>query len=422
MLGHSFDARLNALLASDDAVRASRYPGIAPGRQPVHTVYVPADRYHHGIVEEWGTAALDALDEFGPLPGFSDKVLEEIEPLVHQKLGTEPIEDLRIDFEDGYGTRSDLEEDAHVRRAALALAASHFDRTAPISIGLRIKSLEVPTRIRAVRTLDLFLDRLLGSAPPAPGRVGQSPIPESFRITLPKVTSVVQIAAMVELCDALEVEYGLAPGRLRFEIQIETPQAILGADGTATVARMLHAASGRCAGLHYGTYDYSASVGIAAAYQSMEHPAADHAKQVMQVAAAGTGIPVADGSTNLLPVGDQDAVRAGWALHARLVRRSLERGFYTGWDLHPAQLPSRYAATFAFYRDGLAASVARLQNYLSRSASGFMDEPATAQALAGYLCRGLDCGAFDETAITELVPAGGQTLDRAALDRLAKPR
>jgi hypothetical protein len=420
VLSESLTARLDSLLAADDATRLLRYPGVQPGRQPVHTVYVPADRYQHSTVADWGTAAIDALEEFGPPPGFEKAVWEEIEPLVHAKLGTEPIEDLRIDFEDGYGIRSDAEEDATVRVAADALMQSHADRSAPLSIGLRIKSLEGPTRSRAVRTLDLFLHCL--HFIPEPHRVGDSAIPESFRVTLPKVTSVLQVAAMVELCTALETEYGLARGRLRFEIQIETPQAILGADGTATVARMIHAAAGRCDGLHYGTYDYSASLGIAAAFQSLEHPAADHAKQVMQVAAAATGVPVSDGSTNVLPVGDADAVRSAWELHARLVRRSLERGFYQGWDLHPAQLPTRYAATFAFYREGLAAAVGRLNNYLNRSASGIMDEPATAVALASYLTRGLDCGAYDESAINALVPPGLTALDRPTLDGLSGQR
>jgi citrate lyase beta subunit len=170
---------------------------------------------------------------------------------------------------------------------------------------------------------------------------------------------------------------------------------VLGADGVATVARMVHAAQGRCVGLHYGTYDYSAACGIAAAYQSMDHPVADHAKAVMQVAAAGTGVRVSDGSTNVLPVGETDAVQGAWRLHSRLVRRSLERGFYQGWDLHPAQLPTRYAATYAFFRSGSDAAAARLSAYLERRATGVLDEPATARALAGFLLRGLDCGALD---------------------------
>jgi hypothetical protein len=422
MLGNALNARLDDLLAADDAVRVGRYPGIKPGRQPVHTVYVPADQYHHGTVGEWGEAAIESLEEFGPVPGFSGAEWDELEPLVHDKLNAEPIEDLRIDFEDGYGNRPDEVEDEHVILAAQAMSASHADRSAPLAIGVRIKSLERSTRARAVRSLDLFLDRLLKPGTGLPDRPGNSGIPAGFRITLPKVSSVVQVAAMVELCSALELEYGLADGLLRFEIQVEMPQSILGPDGAATVAQMIHSSAGRCAGLHFGTYDYTAAVGIAAAFQNSEHPAADHAKQVMQVAAAGTGIHLSDGSTNIVPVGDVDAVRSAWQLHARLVRRSLERGFYQGWDLHPAQLPSRYAATFAFYRSGLSAAVERLQRYLSRSTSGIMDEPATAQALARYLSRGLDCGAFDENVLAEAVPANGGPLDRNLLDRLSQGR
>jgi hypothetical protein len=113
----------------------------------------------------------------------------------------------------------------------------------------------------------------------------------------------------------------------------------------------------------------------------------------MQVAAAGTGVRLSDGSTNLLPVGTPDQVGAAWQNHLRLVRRSLERGYYQGWDLHPAQLPTRYAATFAFYRDGFPAAAARLRNYVARRDSAILDEPATARALADFVLRGLDCGA-----------------------------
>jgi citrate lyase beta subunit len=205
-------------------------------------------------------------------------------------------------------------------------------------------------------------------------------------------------------------------GPIRFEIQVETPQSILGADGTVLVARMIHASAGRCTGLHYGTYDYSASCGIAAEYQSMEHPAADHAKAVMQVAAAGTGVFCSDGSTNVIPVGSAEDVHAAWALHARLVRRSLERGFYQGWDLHPAQLPTRYLATYAFYRGSLDRAAARLAAYVGTAAgSGFLDEPATAAALAGFVMRGVDCGAVSADEVSSLIG-----IDIAELARLAR--
>jgi hypothetical protein len=101
-------------------------------------------------------------------------------------------------------------------------------------------------------------------------------------------------------------------------------------------------------------------------------------------------------------------------VHAGLVRRALERGLYQGWDLHPAQLVTRYAATYAFFRAALPAAAARLGAYLERVDAGVLDEPATARALAGVLVRGLDCGAIDTGDIRS---AGG--LEWAELVKLA---
>jgi len=359
-------AWLDYRLARHDAFLKSRYPGERPGRQPVHTVYIPADRI--AGFRDWGARALAALDRH-PFPfGFDERV--------RAKLRDEPIEDLRVDFEDGYGVRDDDQEDRAVRTAAAILG----EGPRPPFVGIRIKSLEAASRRRALRTLDLFL----------------SCYADPFVITLPKVSGPDQVAAMVVLCTRVESAYGLATGTLRFEIQIELPAAVVGANGRATVAKLITAADGRCAALHFGTYDYSAAAGIAAAYQSMDHPAADHAKAVVQAAAAQTGVRLSDGSTNVLPVGTDDEVQAAWRLHHRLVRRSLERGFYQGWDLHPGHLPTRYAATYGFFADGRDAAVERLRRYLDRQAGGIADEPATARALAGYLLRGLDCGALDD--------------------------
>jgi len=250
-----------------------------------------------------------------------------------------------------------------------------------------------------------------GSLPAGP--LPAVPLPAGFVLTLPKVTSAAQVEAMAHLCGRLEEAHGLARGRLAFEIQVETPQVILGADGTAVIARCVHAAGGRLAGLHYGTYDYSAALGIAAAYQSMAHPAADYARAVMQVAAAGTGVRLCDGSSNVLPEGSREEVVAAWQLHSRLVRRSLERGFYQGWDLHPGQLASRYAATFAFFRGGLPTACERLRSITQRAAGGLLEEPATARALVGFVLRGLDCGAVTPAEVTTL-----SGLDRSALEAL----
>jgi hypothetical protein len=135
------------------------------------------------------------------------------------------------------------------------------------------------------------------------------------------------------------------------------------------------------------------------------------------VAAAGTGVRLSDGSTNVVPVGSSRQVRDALALHARLVRRSLERGYYQGWDLHPGHLVTRYLATYAFYRAGFPTAADRLRNYLSRVAGGVMDEPATAQALASFVLRGVHCGALDEAEATATTG-----VDRAALDALARRR
>ena len=403
---------LDRRLESADRLLATLYPGDRGVRQPVHTVYVPADRFTPDLAQDWGRQAREALakdggtaDEFAEAINANPADVRDVYDRVSAKLEREPIEDLRIDFEDGYGPRPDDEEDATAVAAARALLQAVDAGTAPPFFGIRFKNFERPTRRRGVRTLDLFLGEL--------ATAGQ--LPPGFVLTLPKVTSVDQVEAMMELAAKLEEVHGLSSGSLHFEIQVETPQAILGPDGRALIAPMIHAAAPRCTGLHYGTYDYSASCGIAAEYQSMEHPAADHAKATMQVAAAGTGVHVSDGSTNVLPVGSRDAVRAAWRLHARLVRRSLERGIYQGWDMHPAQLPTRYAAVFLFYLHGLPSAVARLRAYVQRTDSGYLDEPATAVALAGFIVRAIECGAVDQTTITN-----DTGLDRHQLDVLAR--
>ena len=390
---------LDRALGPVDAARLAAYPGERSGRQPVHTCYVPADAVVPGLAAAWGTAALEALDEHGlPDLGLDPELVEQVLPRVRAKLAAEPVEDLRVDAEDGYRGAPEQEDDDVLRAAAVMGSPGE----APASVGIRAKSLEAPTRRRGVRSLDLFLGAL--------GAEG----PRRAVVTLPKVTDVDQVKAFLPVLEALEAAHGVA---LDLELQIETPQAVLGPDGTATLARMVHVAGPRLIGLHYGTYDYSASLGIAAAYQASNHPAADFAKQLMQVAVAGTGAHPVDGSTNVLPVGPREQVHGAWQLHAHLVRRALVRGFYQGWDLHPAQLVTRYVATYAFFRDALPAAAGRLAAYLDRTGAGVLDEPATARALATVVLRGLDCGAVDDE---EVLQAGGP--ERSVLDSLAGRR
>ncbi len=406
-MSSSTDRRVSALspesgrgweqvLATDDALYAATYPG-PPAPGCVHTVYLPVPRFTADALHQWRAAAQQSvrehpdqwtavLSELAANAELGDDGAARLRELTAGKLDREPIEDLRIDFEDGFrahrGTPADDEEEDHhaIRAAALVAHAA-----LPRSWGLRIRSLGGATRARGLRTLDLFLGELLR----------HGPLPRGFVLTLPKVTSLAQITVFCAVLVEMEQAHALDPGILTFEIQVETPQTVLGADGTVPVAQMIHAAGGRVSGLHFGTYDYTASLGILAAHQNLRHPVADFAKSLMLLAAAETGVRVSDGSDNKVPVGDPATVGQRWAAHADGVTRALRQGIFQGWDLHPAQLPTRFAATFAFFRAGWQQAAVRLADYHRQDAgtSGVLDEPATAFALARHLAAALACGA-----------------------------
>lgn len=406
-------------LAAVDAEHAHRYPGEPAARQPVHTCYVPAGGFDEGLVERWSERALTALRAYAGTPadladaaGLPPGLADAIQSTLVAKLTNEPIEDLRVDFEDGYGTPEDTVEDEDAERAAVALAARCRAGTGPAGIGLRIKSLDgKASRDRAIRTLDVFLCALLDG-------VGGT-LPPGFVVTLPKVTHLAQVQVCVELLEVLEDRLGLAPGEMRFEIQVETTQSIVDSQGVVAIPGLLAAGRGRIRGLHFGPYDYTAACGLPAASQHLAHPACDFARHVMQVSAAGTGVWCSDGATNVLPVGDVESVRRGWRVHAANVRRALEHGFYQGWDLHPHQLVTRFAVVQAFYADGVPDAVGRIAAYASGAAApgAVADEPASAAVLAGFLLRAIDCGAYD---IAELAADIG--LGAAELRTLARHR
>ncbi|MFD5869380.1 DUF6986 family protein [Corynebacterium sp. NPDC060344] len=408
----------NDALAADDEAREATWPGPVTWRQPIHTVYVPAEQFHAGLVDEWGAAAREVWRRHGGGAAGVARLLDieaglagEVADLVDAKLAAEPIEDLRIDFEDGFtqagvapGDR-DADEDARVDDAVAAIAAIADHRrsvsgtgaesgSGPAAFwGIRFGSFDAATRDRGISTLARFLTGLRAA--------GVRPEPRELRLTLPKVTSIAQVEAFVRVLEAIEAEDAgtekAAPNnaaRHGFEIQVETPQSIIGADGSSPLPGMITAGRGRVLALHYGTYDYSAYLGIAAADQAMDHPAADHAKDIMQAAAAGREVEISDGSTNRLPVGARDGIRIGWTVHGHLVRRHLARGIWQGWDLHPHQLPTRFAATYAYFRMRTPETLDRLDAYLSGRHGAFADEPATAKALASFLSRAVDCGAI----------------------------
>ena len=377
----------------DRCFLARAYPGEDDRRQPVHTVYVAGRSVHAGPAAPVGAGAAAALvDEHGGIErlcaelGLAEDLASQVAPKVTAKLDREPIEDLRLDFEDGYGSRLDETEDADTIRAARDLSKAIAEGTAPAFVGLRFKCLEEPTRRRGLRTLDLFLTTMLDAGP----------LPDGLQITLPKVSTASQVEAMVEVCAAYEAAAGLTPGLLGFEIQVETPPLILSAEGRAEIALAVHAGAGRVTSLHYGTFDYSASLGVSAAYQSLAHPAADYAKEVMQAAVAGTGVHLSDGSTNVLPVGAADQVFDAWRLHHCAGPAQPRTGLLPGLG-HALRAIYRPASwpTLRSTGKGLLEPPSVCRTTSPSPGPAVLDEPATARALARYLHRGYSCGALD---------------------------
>jgi citrate lyase beta subunit len=391
---------------------AERFPGDSSARQPVHVVYGGAHLFTADAARKLGRLALRTLQEHAPdaaslasALGLDPAIAARIYPRVVEKLTREPVEDFRIDFEDGFGNRPDHEEDEHAQRAAAEVAAGIKDATLPPSIGIRIKPLNEELKRRSFRTFDLFLTTLLEKS--------GGTLPPNFVVTLPKITAPEQVAALASACDAFEYWRDLAGLALRFELMIETTQSVFAADGSVALPRLVAEGQGRIVAAHFGTYDYTAACGITAAHQHMAHPVCDFAKQVMQVALAGTGIWLSDGATNVMPIGSREVVHRAWRLHAGDVRHSLVNGFYQGWDLHPAQLPSRYAAVYAFFLEGLDAASERLQNFVHKAAQATLvgdlfDDAATGQGLLNYFLRAMNCGAITED---EAVDKSGLTLN-----------
>jgi len=382
------------------AALARRFPGESGHRQPVHTVYGGAHLFKSDTAVKLGALALRALSEHAPDPqtfadaiGLPASLAHLIHARVVEKLKREAVEDFRIDFEDGYGNRPDDEEDRHAEMAAREVAMGLKNGTLPPFLGIRIKPFSQELTRRSVRTLEVFLSTL-GKLPPW------------FVVTLPKIQVVEQVTALADLFDTLEPKLGLQRGALRFEFMIETTQSI------PILTPMLDAARGRVVAAHFGTYGYTASCNITAAEQRMDHPACDFARHQMQVAYSGTGIWLSDGATNVMPIGDRTTVHRAWRLHVDHIRHSLVNGFYQGWDLNPAQLPTRYAAVYSFFLETLEAATERLRNFIQKAGQATLigdvfDDAATGQGLLNFFLRALNCGAIRE----EEALATGLTLE-----------
>lgn len=388
---------LDSLEAGQEAF-AKRYPGDGAKRQPVHTVYGGGHLFKADTAVKLGRLAKKSLAEHAPdahtfasAIGLPEAAAGIVYERTLAKLDREPVEDYRIDFEDGYGSRPDAEEDGHVELAAAELAKGAKAGSLPPFVGVRVKPFTRELAARSVRTLDLFLTTLASE-------MGGG-LPPGFVVTFPKVQFPEQLRAFVAALGVLEARLGLPT--VPIEIMVEQTQTIFGADGRSTLPLLHDAADGRLVGAHFGTYDYTASCGITAAHQHMTHSACDFARHMMQVAFGGTGVFLSDGATNVMPVGAREAVHRAWRLHSEHVRHSLAHGWYQGWDLHPAQLPTRYAAVIAFFLDGLPAATERLRNFVEKAARATLvgdvfDDAATGQGLLNFFLRGLACGALTE--------------------------
>ena len=352
---------------------------------------------------------------------------------VGEKIAREAVEDFRIDFEDGYGTRPDAEEDGHTVVAAEEVAKGMAANTLSPFIGIRIKTFSEELMSRSIRTLDLFLTTLVAKS--------GGKLPNNFVVTLPKIVTPEQVGVLADIFDEIEPKLGLAAGSLKMEMMIETTQSIIASNGEIGMPKMLAAARGRCIAAHFGVYDYTASCSITAAYQGMLHPACDFARSMMQVAFGGTGIWLSDGATNIMPVaphrGDnltaeksaenRAVVHRAWKLHYDQCRHSLSNAFYQGWDLHPGQLPTRYAAVFTFFLEGLAAASERLRNFVEKAAQATLvgdvfDDAATGQGLLNYFLRAINCGAVTEQEALDLTSITLDELRSASFVKILKNR
>ncbi len=400
--------------------------GMEPGvpvpvsRQPVHTVYGGAHLFKAETFQKLNTIAKTNFERYLPDASQLSEAFEldaelaaKIYLRVKAKLNAGAIEDYRIDFEDGYGYRADSEEDAHSINAALETHRAIQQNLLPPFFGIRVKSLSRETKFRSVRTLDLFVTKLV--------ELSGGKLPANFVITLPKVTSPNEIKVFVEFLTALESKLELNPNALGLEFLLETTSAFFNANGEFTLPNLLDAAQGRCQSIHFGAYDYTANLGIAAHHQDIRHPACEMARQLMLLAYSDADVRLVDGVTTTLPIEkfkfsseltseqrleNRRIIFRAWKLHFDNIQYSMKSGFYQSWDLHPAQFIPRYVATYAFFLSSIDAASVRLQNFMQKAAQATLvgdvfDDLASGQGLLNFFVRALHCGAITEVEAME---------------------
>ncbi len=421
------------------------YPGDRPDRQPVHTVYGGADLFSAQSAEKMGKIALRTLTSNAanfvelaqaieleghdklPTDKSSQETLQSkmdgmsaadrkkedgwlaytVYNKIISKLEVEAMEDFRIDFEDGFGNRSWDEEDATAVKAAQETAKGMEQNSLPPFIGIRIKPFTEDLKERGARTLDIYLSTL--------SELTGGKLPNNFVVMLPKVTIPQQIEALVKLFEVIEANTQIPSGALKMEMMVETTQSVINKDGTNPLRSFYLASQGRMIATAFGTYDYTASCSITAKYQDMGHAVCDFAHHFMKVALGHTGLWIADGATNVMPIGphrgdsltaeqlaeNKAVIHRNWKKAFDHTRYSLWKGMYQGWDLNPAQFPMRYAAVYSFFLESYDDAAERLKAFVERAAratltSDVFDDAATGQGLLNYFLRGLNCGALTE--------------------------
>jgi hypothetical protein len=250
-------------LSRENAALGRACPGDPALAQPVQTYYDGAHLFSVDVAARHGRAALAALDEYArdgrslaEATGLGDgqtnpiAFADDIRRRVVTKLRSQPIEDYRIDFEDGYGNRPDAEEDGHAVSVGEDVALAFTKGLLPASVGIRMKPLSKELHARSLRTLDLFVTTVTR-------RLGKR-LPPRFAVTIPKVMTPAHVSVVDRACRALERRLALRPRSIRIELMIETPQSILSVDGTFALRTLVAAGRGRVTGAHFGVYDYTA--------------------------------------------------------------------------------------------------------------------------------------------------------------------
>lgn len=421
-------------------------PADALRRSPVHVVYGGADRFTSDTPLKLGRLAVASIRAYAPnfiafanamhlrgsehLPSFP-KAIKQLEAelkesadkmrhrehaawfawTVYQKtigkLKTDAIEDFRIDFEDGYGFRSNDEEDGHAISASDELAKLINKGKNTSATGFRIKSLAPETHERSIRTLDLFLTNFKQKI--------TVEFPADLVVTLPKVTNAKQVKDLCKRLGSFEKKNRLERNNIGVELMIETPESLIDGKGRVPVRGLVDAAKGRCRSVHFGAFDYTSALGISASHQDIRNPACSFARQIIQTALAGTNVRLSDSVTTEIPVPkhrnedltqEQKAenrriVHAAWHRHFNNVTSSMIEGFYQSWDLHPNQLPARYAAVFAFFLTEMDSQAARLRGYIEKATKATLtgntfDDAASVNGLMNFFSRGVACGTFSD--------------------------